>query len=419
MYSFKEKTKEQLTIAEDAATARVIDKILNYAINEEIDELIVAEEKGQGEVKFYEAGQNKGHLLLTEKTREKVCSALKEIAGLKGDVRAGIERGEFKKQSLGKKIVFSVAVYNSRAGEKIVIGVKQEKIVPLNIGHLGSERKTLDKVKKVLDKGQGMVLVVGPFNSGKTGTLYSFLEYLNKPELNVMTVESEVGCELPTVNQSRLNHRAGFDHSSALYSVLRQDPDVVMIDEIADKEAANSAFNLAERGYLVLAGIYSRNISSGLDFFQELGVNLRLFNAAVKLVVSQRLLPKNCSHCLKKEKITKTNLEKMKQEFGDKFLLRLKAEKVISDKIKTWEDISFYRGQGCARCNNTGIVGKIGVFEVLEINTETKKLIKEGHLSKVNSEIKKQSGYTLAEDALAKAANGIVSLDEALKINTK
>jgi len=415
-YSLKEKVKEQLAIAEETLATRIIDKIFNYVANEDIDEVIIEQNGQKGEVKFLEFGEVKEKLSLAEKLKVTISQSIKAMAGIAFDNVSNVGRGHFKKESLGKKIVFSVAVYNIDQKEKIIIHVSRNKVKPFSISSLGGERNVLEKIKSTLNQAKGLVFVIGPFNSGKTSTLYSFLSFLNKPELNISTMEDEISYDLPEINQIKIDRRFGVDHSALFSSLLRQDPDVVMIDEIFDREAAEAALNLSLRGYFVLAGVYSQNVFTCLDFLQGLGINLNLLAQAVKLFVNQRLIPKNCHHCLEKEKLTKTSLEKIKKTFGNTFLEKLKNEKIIPSKIKKWEEISFYRGSGCERCHKTGQLGQIGIFEILEMSEVVKNYIKQGHLSAIKNEIKKQENFTLAEEAMAKAVRGLTTIDEVIKL---
>ena len=414
MQAIKEKIKDQLFLAPSPAVSRILEKIFNYAAAEEIDEIIFESVGEKGLVKFYDAGEDKGSLNFSETTKNLVFQALKKLAGMKGCEKN--ERGEFKKECIGTKILFSVTSYLFSHSEKIVINLRRDKFEVLDVASLGLEKSISGRVKEILEKSQGLVLVVGPFNSGKTSTLYSFVNHVNSPDLNVTTFEREISYDMPTVNQSRLGDKPGFRPLS-LSSIVKQDPDVVMIDEIVDKDAALAALHLADHGYFVLAGVEGLNTASILSSFQGLGVSLSLFSSSVKMVVNQRLVLKNCPKCLEKQKIGAELKKRLKTYFPKPELLaRLKDKKILAPEIESIEDMVFYRGQGCEACRQKGVSGRIGIFEILIMNDEAKKLIKGGHFSRVNEEVFDQEGFSLVESAFIKAAAGIISPEEVLRI---
>lgn len=415
MRVLKEKNKQQLALAGDVATSRILGKILDYAVAESVDELIFESAPKGGAVKFYDAGEKKGKLNFSSEVKDLIFGAIKDLAGLSG--KKDGERGQFKKEALGGKIVFSVSRYSSRQSEKIIITLARDKFEIFDLGQLGFEKNYLSRVKDFLAKGKGLVLIQGPFNSGKTTTLYSFVNYVNRPDLNITTFENEISADMPAVNQSRLGDNPGLRYPLSLSSILRQDPDVVMIDEMTDKDAVEAALHLADRGYLVLAGIYSKDTASTLDFLQGLGVSLPLFADTVKMVVNQRLVARNCPRCLEKINLGREMAGRLKSFFGRAdFLTQLKAKKLISAGVKGIEDIVFYQGRGCDACRRKGLDGRIGVFEVLEMNQDIKKLIKGGHFLSVNNQVSRQEGFSLSESAFIKAAAGLIPPSEALRL---
>jgi type II secretory ATPase GspE/PulE/Tfp pilus assembly ATPase PilB-like protein len=417
MRSYKEKIKEQLSISDDIRAIRVIDKIFNFAIGCEAEEIYFEPRDKNLAVNFLVQGELKNTLLLPKKAEPAVIAAIKEMAGINYPADNSPRGGNFKKDHLGCKIIFSLNIHPTEEGEKIIVNLKKEKLELLGLGRLGFSGKILAQVKRKLSARKGLIAVVGDQNSGCTATLYNFINFLNCPELNIATVEKNVACDLPEINQSRLDPRVGFNSGTAVNALRRQDADVVMIEEIDDRETAEAAFHLASAGHFVIAGINGADLATTLDFLQELGISLSLFSANVKMLITQRLVDKNCPHCLKRQKIGRENLLRLEKKLSlKKLLFRLKRDKIISEKITRPEDLVFYRSRGCSRCQERGSSGRIGIFEVLEITPEVKNLIKTGHFSAIRNEVKKQGSYSLAEDALIKALNGLVSFETFFRV---
>jgi type II secretory ATPase GspE/PulE/Tfp pilus assembly ATPase PilB-like protein len=416
MLSLKEKIKNQLSLSSEVKILRVIDKIFNFAIGCEAEEIFFEPRAKDLAVIFSSGGEIKNTLLLPKKAEQAVIAAIKEMAGLNYPGDNAPPGGKFKKDYLGYKIIFSLAVHPAASGERLAVSLTREKFKLLGLGRLGLNKESLRLVKKAMAGGKGIVLVIGASNSGRTSTLYSFIDFLKSPGLNIATVEREIAADLPEINQSRLNPAAGFGSGAAVNALRRQDADVVMIGEINDRETAEAALHLADSGHFVLAGIEGRDATAALNYLKDLGAPLALFSANAKLMITQRLVGKNCPYCLGKKKIGSDNLRRLEQKLSLKKLLpRLKRDKIISGKIADTEDLVFYRGRGCPRCQNRGSLGKIGIFEVLEITPAVKSLIRGGHFSAISAELKKQNSYSLAEDALIKSLNGLITVEEVFK----
>ncbi|MFA5248110.1 MAG: ATPase, T2SS/T4P/T4SS family [Patescibacteria group bacterium] len=413
MLSLKEKLKEQVLSAKSAAAGRIAEKILGYAAMEDVDEIIIEAGAKKAEVRFYDTGEVKGCLAMSEKIKNEVIDIFKELGGLKN----GCRTGSFKKQTLGKKIIFSLTVYNSGVEEKIIVKVANSRFDLIEIGRLGLEKKSLARVKLMLEKKSGLILSIGQFNSGKTSTLYSFINYINCSDLNITTLEKQISYDIPNINQSELSLKEGFGYPFPLSSLLRQDPDVVMIDEIVDKDATEAALHLADRGYFVLAGLYGDDFASVFKFLSGLGVSLPLFCATAKMIIIQRLARRNCPYCLKSSKLTKEQAERIKETINiGEVLKKMRQEKINSAGISRLEEMNVFKGQGCEKCRRTGLAGDIGIFEVLEITASVKKSLREGHFSTAAAEIKNQDSFTLAEAAFAKLSLGVIGVEEFLRI---
>lgn len=412
----KKETKK-IKIDENVSINRIVDNLLNYAIVQEAGSILFEPKEDNFSVSFSFYGKFKEVVNLAKKLELGVVRKIKEIAGLDGEESSLPQLGEFKAGLAGTRVIFSVSTRPVSKGEKIIIDISRERSRLFYLKQLGLQKKAFWVVKRTLEKLTGGIIVIGDFDSGKTTTLYSFLNFINNSEINISTIEKEINHDLPFINQSLLNIKGGFDYPLALPCLLRQDPDIIMIDEIDNREAAENFLHIAERGHLVLASIYGKDISTCLNFFKELEIPLPLFAKTVKVIVNQRLIKRICPHCVTRHKLNRETIRKIKENFNVVSLIKkAQEEKVISASIRKLEDLSFYKSKGCSRCNKTGFIGRIGVYEVLEMTEETRELIKGGHLAKVAGGIEKGSRFFLAEDAFLKAACGVTSINEALKI---
>jgi type II secretory ATPase GspE/PulE/Tfp pilus assembly ATPase PilB-like protein len=417
MRSIKDKVKEQLSLSQDIKVIRIIDKIFNFAIGCEADEIRFERKSEWLAVEFWADEELKDSLLLPGKLESAVLAGVRETAGMNYPADNLVSAGGFKKDYPGYKVIFSLRAHPTQSGEKLIINLKKEKFEFLGLGRLGLESKSLAKVKKALSARKGLVLVVGSSGSGLTSTLYSLINHLERPDLNIATMESEVVCDLPGINQSRLRPRLGFGPGAAAQALRRQDADVVMIGEINDRETAEAAFHLAQSGRFVLTGIVAHDIPAALNILSDWKISSSLFAANTKLVITQDLVEKNCPFCLSKQRIGPGNLRRLENKLDlARLLPRLRRDKMISAKITKPGDMVFYKNSGCQRCQEGRASGKIGIFEILAATTEVKELIKSGHFSALSREIKKQGGYSLVEDALAKALGGLIPLEAVLEL---
>jgi type II secretory ATPase GspE/PulE/Tfp pilus assembly ATPase PilB-like protein len=416
MFSLRDNVKEQLFLSSDVQTARVVDKLLSFAAASEAEEIYLEPREKSLAAVFRIGGEARKTVILPKQSEKSVLEALKGMAGLRMPTDNLPGNGKFRKNFPGFKIIFSLAVYPASDGEKIVVSLKKEKFEILSLGRLGFSGRSAETVKRNLSASDGLVLVIGEDDLMRTDALYGFLNILNRPDLNLATVEKEIAADVPEINQSQLDPLSGFNSSLAMDSLRRQDADIIMISEINDKESAEAAFNLAGSGHFVLAGLESREIGAGLFFLKDLPASLPLFASSAKMAVTVGSAEKNCPYCLTKKKLSGEIKKKLEEMFSGNFLEKLRQEKLISENISHWEDFSFYESKGCLRCGYSGISGRIGVFEVLEITERVKEFIRGGHLFSVRGETEKQGNYLLEQDALIKAIGGLISIEEVFKV---
>jgi type II secretory ATPase GspE/PulE/Tfp pilus assembly ATPase PilB-like protein len=294
-------------------------------------------------------------------------------------------------------------------GEKIVMRILDKSAGILSLEELGLRGHGFDIVVNGLAKSHGMTLVTGPTGSGKTTTLYAMIDRLLNVSVNIVTLEDPIEYQIAGINQSQVNSDINYTFANGLRSILRQDPDVVMIGEIRDKETAEMAVNAALTGHIVLSTLHTNDAAGAGPRMIDMGVETFLITSSLNTVVGQRLARKLCKNCQEEAKIADKELEEVKTEIA-------KMPEVIQKK---WQNkkLTFKKGKGCSECNNTGYKGRLGVFEVLEINEEIQELLlQRATASKLNEASIKNGMLTMKQDGIDKALDGITSLEEIWRV---
>ena len=290
-----------------------------------------------------------------------------------------------------------VSVLTTVNGEKIVIRILDKSAFNVDKEVLGLGEDDLRKINKMITKPHGIVLVTGPTGSGKSTTLYSLLKDLNKEEKNIITVEDPVEFSMDGINQVNVNTKAGLTFASGLRSILRQDPDIVMLGEIRDTETAEIAVRAAITGHLVLSTIHTNDAPSSVVRLKDMGVAPYLVSSALVGVIAQRLIRKICPHC--------------REEY-----LASDYEKEILGIHKD-ETVNLYRKVGCSRCNNTGYKGRVGIYEVMEINKELRELINaDESLENITNAALRNNMKTLSKSAINVILKGDSTIEELLRV---
>ncbi|MFH0826650.1 MAG: ATPase, T2SS/T4P/T4SS family [Candidatus Omnitrophota bacterium] len=307
--------------------------------------------------------------------------------------------GRFKVKISGKEVDFRVSILPSSFGEKVALRILDKTQAMLDIDRLGFTAEVVEKLKKIARLPHGMMLVCGPTGSGKTTTMYAILKFVDTPDKNIVTVEDPVEYQLEGINQVTSRPDIGLTFASALRSILRQDPNVIMIGEIRDYETVDIAIKSALTGHFVISTLHTTTAPGAIARLINMGVEPYLINSSLVCVVSQRLVRKICSYC--KEKYT------LKEEV-------IQGLRSNVDKNKKWE---FYHGKGCEHCFNLGYSGRTVLAEVLLLSTPVRELIlnrAQEHLLK--DQARKEGMRTLRENGLEEASKGITSIEEVLRV---
>lgn len=322
---------------------------------------------------------------------KKLTSTIKILAGLDIAKKKEAQSGRFEVVHENNKYDLRVSTSYSIMGEKITIRLLNRNMTMLNLESLGLGETNLSRLSEVVEHPHGMILICGPTGSGKTTTLYSIIKRLDPQSRNIMTIEDPVEYELPQISQQQVNTRAGISFAAGLRSMLRQDPDVIMIGEIRDAETAQIAHHASETGHLVLSTMHSIDTAGTITRFKDFGINAHYLSNSLLAVISQRLVRILCENC--KEKAAH-------------------AKAPEANVIR-----NVYKAKGCKKCNYTGYRGRTGVFEMLYLTKEIRNLIyKDASPDELRDHYKKWGIKTLKEQALDKVTAGLTTLQEVKKI---
>jgi len=328
-----------------------------------------------------------------------LASRIKIMASLDIAERRLPQDGRFRIKLAGRDVDLRISILPTTHGEKIVMRVLDKGNLVPNLDQLGLEPDDLLKFKRAIDAPHGMILMTGPTGSGKTSTLYAVLTQLNTPDLNIVTVEDPVEYQMMGVNQVQVKPDIGLTFADALRSILRQDPDVVMVGEIRDSETADIAVKAALTGHLVLSTLHTNDAPGAIARMVDMGIEPFLISSSVLLICAQRLMRKICPHCKEPFQVPADVIHR----------LGLKQEEVDGQQ--------FYRGRGCARCKETGYLGRLAILEVLPISEALREQILVDSSAKVIRDVALREGMrTLTRAGFAKVKAGLTSLDEVLRV---
>ncbi len=332
-----------------------------------------------------------------------IISRIKLMAKLNIAERRLPQDGRIKIQMQGKEIDLRVSTTPTMFGESVVIRLLDKENVVFDFATLGFEEANLQQFIEVLAKPHGIILITGPTGSGKSTTLYTALSQLNTPEKKIITVEDPVEYQLNGVNQIQAKPKIGLTFSSALRSIVRQDPDVIMIGEMRDLETAKIAVQSALTGHLVLSTLHTNDAAGALARLLDMGLDDYLLTSTINGILAQRLVRKLCTHCrvpyLAKPEVI--------------------AEKGLTRFLKN-DQLTLYDAQGCKECGGIGYSGRMAIIEFLVMNDALRKMVMEHKESGLIQEEAVKSGMlTIYQDGLAKAAKGLTSLDEVLRVTTE
>jgi type IV pilus assembly protein PilB len=414
----KQGNKELKKAAEELPIINIANTVLEHAVYEGASDIHIEPDEKQIVVRYRIDGILKQVMTLPKNVQNGLIARIKILSNLKIDEHMAPQDGRFKIQLQDDKVAFRVSIMPVYDGEKIVMRILHEGAKPLTLDELGFLTKPQKLIEDTMKKPHGMILVTGPTGSGKTTTLYSILGMLNKPGVNICTIEDPIEYRIGGINQSQINPKVGFDFASGLRAFLRQDPDIIMVGEIRDKETAEIGIHAAMTGHLVLSTLHTNDAPTALPRLMDMNIPPFLVAYTTNVIVAQRLVRKICPHCKKEYKLDKDSTQELAKVFDVKRIQNLFKENLPKQKVKKQlKEMTFYKGAGCRRCGQTGYKGRVGIYEVLQIDEQLiKKINQRANANEIKDYARQHGMITILEDGLLKAKIGTTTISEVLRV---
>lgn len=393
--------------ASELPIVAIVDNLISYAVSSRASDIHFEIFEDGILIRFRIDGILHEILRIPKEIHPAIVARIKILASLRVDEHTHPQDGRFRYRVGSEQIDIRVSVIPTFYGEKVELRLLPSSQKPLSFRELGMFEDTSKIVSEAISKSYGMFLVCGPTGSGKTTTLYSILNILNKPEVNIVTIEDPIEYDIRYVNQTQVNPAAGITFASGLRSILRQDPNIIMVGEIRDGETADIAVQAALTGHLVLASLHTNDSPTAIPRLVDMGVPPFLVSAVLNAVLSQRLVRKVHLNCIESYLPSKEEIESIKNQIKEMgFGTEIKIPKI------------FYRGKGCAGCNYTGYSGRMAIFEVLDVSEKIRSLIlsKDFNLDNVRKLAKEEGMVTMFEDGLRKVELGLTTIEEVFRV---
>ena len=407
--------EELKKMAEELPVVRIVETLIQHAILQRASDIHIEPMEKELLVRYRVDGILHDTMDLPQNISDAVIARIKILSNLRLDEKRLPQDGRFKIETPEEKVSFRVSILPVYNGEKAVLRLLREDVKGFSLEVLGFFERQTDALHKAIRRPHGMLLATGPTGCGKTTTLYTLLDIINTPQINISTIEDPIEYQIPRINQTQVKSDIGFTFAQGLRSLVRQDPDVIMVGEIRDNETASLAVNAALTGHLVFSTLHTNSAAGAVPRLLDMKVEPFLLASTVNVIIAQRLVRMLCSN--KKEyKLTKDDLAELAEEVDLKKALQiLKDEKAVKPDAE-WKDISFYKPEPSADCAD-GYKSRIGIHEILEVTDTIKNLIIGNATSdQIEDQAKKEGMISMFEDGILKAAQGLTSLEEVFRV---
>lgn len=398
-------------LASSAPIAKMVSVILRHAVDERASDIHIEPVMNQTRVRYRIDGVMKTSLMLPKYVHSAIISRIKVMSKLKIDETRVPQDGRIRLQVAGEDIDFRVSTLPLYRNEKVVMRILDSSKNVLKLEDLGFAGKNLKAIRENFNTPHGMFLVTGPTGSGKTTTLYAVLHELNHEGVNIVTLEDPVEYFLKGVNQSQVNPEVGLTFSSGLRSILRQDPDIILVGEIRDGETADLGIHAALTGHLMLSTLHTNDAFGAIPRLVDLKVEPFLLASTLNIIIAQRLVRKMCQDCKEEIKIPDHIRDEIIRELGKVQQDDLPADIKLDSSLKLW------KGKGCKRCSGTGYKGRSAIAEVLPVTDKVKDVINvEAQWHKIKDVFAELGMLTLKQDGMVKAMQGVTTIEEVLRV---
>ncbi len=400
-------------MAEDLPIVRIVDTLLRHAIIQGASDIHIEPMEEEVVVRYRIDGILHDAMTLPKQAAPGITARIKVLANLKLDEKRLPQDGRFKMETEADKVSFRVSLLPTYFGEKIVMRLLRENGEGFTLEALGFHGAGLERMHNAMKQTTGIILISGPTGSGKTTTLYTVLDILNTPDVNISTIEDPIEYQMKRVNQSQVNPAIGFTFANGLRALLRQDPNIIMVGEIRDGETASLAINAALTGHLVLSTIHTNSAAGAIPRLIEMGVEPFLLVSTLRVIVGQRLV-RRLTDTKEQYALDATARDKVAtKDHFDAVLKDLADEKLVKPETKL-DSLPFYHPKPVG--DSDGYHSRIGIHEVLSVSSATRELIMHGGvIDNIEAQARKEGMLTMLEDGIYKATRGITSVEEVLR----
>ncbi|OGE75455.1 MAG: hypothetical protein A3C85_03090 [Candidatus Doudnabacteria bacterium RIFCSPHIGHO2_02_FULL_48_21] len=395
--------------APEAPITKIVDVIIRHAIESRASDIHIEPQENDLRIRYRIDGVLQSSLVVPKVVHPAIVSRIKILSNLKIDEQRLPQDGRFHMDVDGRSIDFRVSTLPNVNGEKVVMRILDKSGGVPTLEELGLNGMKLARFKESISKPHGMLLVTGPTGSGKSTTLYAVLNILNKIGVNIVTLEDPVEYFIGGVNQSQINPDIGLTFASGLRSILRQDPNIIMVGEIRDRETAELAVHSSLTGHLVFSTLHTNDAVGAIPRLVDMGIENFLLTASLNLVMAQRLVRKICSGCRKETPVPDEMRDMIKSELKD-----IPADEAKGLDLK---NIKMYAGKGCRLCGNSGYAGRIAIFEVLPVSEKIKNsILNSDSYSKLQELAQSEGMIAMKQDGLIKVIKGVTTIEEVARV---
>ncbi len=402
-------------LAEGVPAVRVLDSLLRHAIVQNASDIHLEPQENALLVRYRIDGILHDAMSLPKNATASVTARVKVLANLRLDEKRMPQDGRFRMETDGDRVSFRVSVLPTYYGEKTVMRLLREDVSGFTLESLGFHGVGLERAHESTTKKTGLILVTGPTGSGKSTTLYTMLDILNTPDVNISTVEDPIEYQMQRINQTQVRPDIGFTFATGLRSLVRQDPDILMVGEIRDRETASLAINAALTGHLVLSTLHTNSAAGAIPRLIDMGIEPFLLASTLKVVIGQRLVRTLCTGA-KQYKLSTSEMRGLEDGADLAMVLKsLKEEKIVPAKT-LWKNVEISRETPTKECE-TGYEGRKGIQEVMPVSEATRRLILEGSSTDaIEEQARKEGMLTMLEDGIFKSVDGTTSIAEVLRV---
>lgn len=387
---------------------KLLNLILALGVNSLAGDIHIEPTETDVKVRFRIDGVLHDIFNLTKTNYPPILSAVKLLAGSETNIKRATFDGRFRVYLSDKKIDCRLSIISGGFGETIVIRLLTNSATSLDTTELGIISSSAKSMEKALKKTKGIIITTGPTGSGKTTTLYAMLNHLNKSDVKIITVEDPIEYQLPGIMQTQIDEAKGYNFVSAMRSLLRQNPNIIMIGEIRDSETAKISIEAALTGHLVLSTIHANNAASAISRFAGLGLDRQSLANSIEFTVGQRLVRRLCPHCKQKREASLEEVNKIKDLFAN----------INNPEVSLPDQFFLYDSIGCDKCGQIGYKGRLGLYETIEMTTDIKKLIQVTSITdnEIEEAAIKNGMVPMLHDGILKALNGETSIEEVFRV---